>query len=92
MFNNQASLDPSLQAQSTAGSNAAAALKPFTDSSTSLHYWHRLRDSNLRPCNRFCYASSTPEPLLTAAAQATYVSISMLAFKKIPILDPNFSR
>ncbi|KAI8397427.1 hypothetical protein FOFC_20699, partial [Fusarium oxysporum] len=52
-----ASLDPSLQAHSTAGSNAAAALKPFTDSSTSPHYWHRLRDSNLRPCNRCCYAS-----------------------------------
>ena len=36
--------------------------------------------------------SSIPERLLTAASQATYVSISTLAFKKIFILDPNCSR
>ncbi|KAI8401410.1 hypothetical protein FOFC_18279, partial [Fusarium oxysporum] len=47
----------STRSQHRCVTNAAAALKLFTDSSTSPHYWHRLRDSNLRPCNRCCYAS-----------------------------------
>ncbi|KAJ0138318.1 Uncharacterized protein HZ326_18676 [Fusarium oxysporum f. sp. albedinis] len=36
--------------------------------------------------------SSIPEPLLTAASQATYISIITFAFKKTFILDSNYSR